>query len=47
MFETENVVIQKNTDHGLSRLAENQKPDDDDHDHDKFCSADDSFYSAN
>lgn len=24
MFETENVVINKNTDHGLSRLTENQ-----------------------
>jgi uncharacterized protein (DUF2147 family) len=24
MFETENVVIDKNTDHGLSRLTENQ-----------------------
>lgn len=48
MFETENVVIQKNTDHGLSRLAENQKPDDDDNDddHDKLYSGDDSFYSA-
>ena len=26
MFETENVVIDKNTDHGLSRLTENQAP---------------------
>jgi hypothetical protein len=40
MFETENVVIQKNTDHGLSRLSENQKPDDDDF-------GEDSFYSEN
>ena len=43
MFDTENVVIQKNTDHGLSRLTENQKPD---HDDDEQC-GDDSFYSAN
>jgi hypothetical protein len=42
MFETENVVIQKNTDHGLSRLTENQKPDDD-----LEYTGDDSFYSAN
>jgi hypothetical protein len=27
MFETENVVIDKNTDHGLSRLTENQVSD--------------------
>jgi len=43
MFDTENVVIQKNTDHGLSRLADNQKPD---HDDDEQC-GDESFYSAN
>jgi hypothetical protein len=42
MFDTENVVIDKNTDHGLSRLTENQKPD-----HDEECCGDDSFYSAN
>jgi hypothetical protein len=42
MFETENVVIQKDTDHGLSRLTENQKPDDD-----VEYAGDDSFYSAN
>jgi hypothetical protein len=40
MFETENVVIQKHTDHGLSRLTENQKPEDDD-------SMGESFYSEN
>jgi len=39
MFETENVVLQKHTDHGLSRLTENQKPDDD--------LTDDMFYSEN
>jgi len=44
MFDTENVVIQKNTDHGLSRLTENQIPDD----HEECCAgAEDSFYSAN
>jgi Family of unknown function (DUF5832) len=43
MFDTENVVIQKNTDHGLSRLAENQKSDDDDDDG-QTC-GDDSVYS--
>ena len=42
MFDTENVVIQKDTDHGLSRLTENQKPDDD-----LEYTGDDSFYSAN
>ena len=30
MFDTENVVIDKNTDHGLSRLTENQALNDDD-----------------
>ena len=30
MFDTENVVINKNTDHGLSRLTENQALNDDD-----------------
>jgi hypothetical protein len=44
MFDTENVVIEKNADHGLSRLTENQKPD---HDHDDQCCGEDSFYSAN
>jgi len=43
MFDTENVVIQKNTDHGLSRLAENQKSDDDDDD--GHTCGDDSVYS--
>ena len=42
MFETETVVIQKDTDHGLSRLTENQKPDDD-----AEYTGDDSFYSSN
>ena len=32
MFETENVVIDKNTDHGLSRLTENQALNLDNHD---------------
>jgi hypothetical protein len=41
MFETENVVIDKNTDHGLSRLSENQG--------DKYGQegVEDSFYSMN
>lgn len=50
MFEKENVVINKNTDHGFSSLTENQKPDDSDN-----CDngdtgdngQDESFYSAN
>jgi hypothetical protein len=45
MFETENVVIQKHTDHGLSRLTENQKPEDDSAGQEQY-SGDDSFYSA-
>jgi hypothetical protein len=43
MFEKENVVIEKNTDHGFSSLTENQKP----HENDEQCCGDDSFYSAN
>jgi hypothetical protein len=43
MFDTENVVIQKHTDHGLSRLTENQKPEDEG---EQYCT-DDSFYTAN
>jgi hypothetical protein len=35
MFETENVVIDKNTDHGLSRLTENQVSSVDNSDLDK------------
>jgi hypothetical protein len=46
MFDTENVVIQKHTDHGLSRLTENQKPEDDGFEREQDC-GDDSFYSAN
>ena len=51
MFETENVVIDKNTDHGLSRLTENQDPQNQDQDQDQSdgndkC-IDDSFYSMN
>jgi hypothetical protein len=45
MFEKENVVIDKNTDHGFSSLTENQKPED--HDHDDQCCGEDSFFSAN
>jgi hypothetical protein len=45
MFETENVVIQKNTDHGLSRLTENQKQNDRDHEREEHDS--DEFYSEN
>jgi len=49
MFEKENVVIQKNTDHGLSLLTENQKPDGDTDDNtdDKSNRDDESFYSVN
>ena len=53
MFEKENVVIQKNTDHGLSLLTENQKPDGDTDDNtddntdDKSNREDESFYSVN
>ena len=43
MFEKENVVIDKNTDHGFSSLTENQKPDE----NDEQCRGDESFYSAN
>ena len=42
MFETENVVIDKNTDHGLSRLTENQ-----DHNGGDTEDVADSFYSMN
>jgi hypothetical protein len=41
MFETENVVIDKNTDHGLSRLTENQG------DKSGQEGVEDSFYSMN
>jgi hypothetical protein len=44
MFEKENVVIQKSSDHGLSRLTENQTPNDDADDGHK---EDESFYSVN
>jgi hypothetical protein len=50
MFDTENVVIQKNTDHGLSRLAENKKPDNANaqHKHRGESESDsESFYSVN
>ena len=52
MFEKENVVIDKNTDHGLSSLTENQKPDENDSgdnngNDDEQCRGDESFYSAN
>ena len=42
MFETENVVIQKQTDHGLSRLTENQKVKSDEKGNNS-----DEFYSEN
>lgn len=47
MFEKENVVIDKNTDHGLSSLTENQKPDDSDNSDTGDNGQDESFYSAN
>ena len=47
MFETENVVIDKNTDHGLSRLTENQGPDQSQNQDHKDDALEDSFYSAN
>lgn len=50
MFETENVVIQKNTDHGLSRLTENQKQGNDNDNNDREAgqySGENSFYSEN
>ena len=47
MFETENVVIDKNTDHGLSRLTENQGPDPSQNQDHKGDTLEDSFYSAN
>jgi hypothetical protein len=49
MFEKENVVIQKNSDHGLSLLTENQTPGDnaDGDTDDKSNHDDDSFYSVN
>lgn len=50
MFETENVVIDKNTDHGLSRLTENQGQDQsqqDQYSNGDKDGIDDSFYSMN
>jgi hypothetical protein len=50
MFDTENVVIQKNTDHGLSRLSENQKPDNANAQHQRQGESEsesESFYSVN
>jgi len=47
MFETENVVIDKNTDHGLSRLTENQGPDPSQNQDHKGDTLEDSFYSMN
>jgi hypothetical protein len=48
MFDTDNVVIKKSTDHGFSSLTENQKPE---HEQcDEQCSSvggEDSFYSSN
>ena len=47
MFETENVVIDKNTDHGLSRLTENRGQDESQNQDHKDDTVEDSFYSVN
>ena len=47
MFETENVVIDKNTDHGLSRLTENQDNNSSQSGQSDKEGVEDSFYSMN